>query len=257
MSTRKIIVGLCICLFVIVFADRTLSQTRRGERTRRTINTNPLGARRRISRQQTMHRRRMRQLDRRIQEEQARVEELKRSGFAKSLDEFRKQELGVTEQQWKVLKPKIERITDIFNRGNAYMRPRYYKRSSSSYSYSGGSVGGSIGSTDGNVNVVEKWETSERDDNQPVTKSEEGWEWERSFKDKAPGKLTECERVCEELLGLLEDENSTREEIERKVEALRKTRRKTNEQMTKARQELEKGLNLRQEAVLVLMRYLY
>ncbi len=256
MSTRKMIIGLCICLFVIVCVDRTLSQTRRGRRAGRTTDMSNWATQRARQRRK-MHERRIQQLERQIQEEQARVEELKRSGFAKSLDEFRKQELGVTERQWKVLKPKLEKITNIWDRGNAYIRPKYYKRSSSSYAYSSGFTSSSVGSAGGKVNVIEQKETSKQDSRQPVTKFEEGWEWERLPERKAPGELTECERVCEELLELLEDENSTREEIERKIEALRKIRREASEQMDKARQELRKGLNLRQEATLVLMRYLY
>ena len=256
MSTRKMIIGLCICLFVIVFSDRTLSQTRRGERAGRTTDMSDWAARRARQRQK-MHERRVRQLEMQREQEQARIEELKRSGFAKSQDEFKRQELGVTEQQWKVLKPKLDRITDIWDRGNAYIRPKYYKRSSSSYTYSSGLTSSSVGLTGGKVNVIEQRETSKQDNRQPVTKFEEGWEWERSSGRKAPDEMTKSERICEELLELLEDENSTREEIESKVEALRKVRRKTSEQMDKARQELRKGLNLRQEALLVLMRHLY
>lgn len=256
MSTRKMIIGLCICLFVIVFAGRTLSQTRRSERARRTTDMRDWAAQRARQRQKK-NEQWVRQLEKQREQEYARIEELKRNGLAKSLDEFKRQEFGVTEQQWKVLKPKLDKITDIWERGKAYIRPKYYQRSSSSYTYSGGFADSSVGLEDGKANVIEQWETPKQDNPQPVTKFEEGWEWERSFEGKAPNELTEIERICEELLELLEDENSTREEIENKVKALQKIRLQTKEQVAKAQQEVKKELNLRQEAMLVLMLHLY
>ena len=91
---------------------------------------------------------------------------------------------------------------------------------------------------------------------QSIPKVEEGWKWSKSWEDKAPNELTEGERTCEELLLLMEDKDSKQEEIEQKVEALREIRKEASKQLAKAQQELREVVTFRQEATLVLMRYL-
>jgi len=74
---------------------------------------------------------------------------------------------------------------------------------------------------------------------------------------KAASKLTKAERLSEEILELIEDKNSRPEEIEQKMETLRKIRQEANKQLSKARQELREVLTFRQEATLIMMRELY
>ena len=69
--------------------------------------------------------------------------------------------------------------------------------------------------------------------------------------------MTEGERIAEELIDLLEDENSKEEEIRQKIDALQRAREKARRAKPKAQQELRKVLTTpRQEAVFLLMGYI-
>jgi hypothetical protein len=63
MSTRKMIIGLCICLFLIVFAGQTLSQTQRDERAGKRTDMSDWASRE-TEQWQKMHERRMQQWQR-------------------------------------------------------------------------------------------------------------------------------------------------------------------------------------------------
>ena len=64
--------------------------------------------------------------------------------------------------------------------------------------------------------------------------------------------LTEGEKTCEELLVLLDDENSKQQDIEQKIDALRRARENAAKELVKARQELREVLTARQQSRLVL-----
>jgi len=71
---------------------------------------------------------------------------------------------------------------------------------------------------------------------------------------KAPDEMTEGEKIVEELIDLLEDENSKKEEIRRKIDALQQARDRAREALPKARRELAAVLTSpRQEAIFLLM----
>ena len=158
------------------------------------------------------------------------LEKQSRRESAKSADESMKQALRETEQQWKVIKPRLDRVKYLSKQARVSITPQSYKRSRSS----GGSP----------------------DNQQSVTKVEEGWKWTKAWEKKAPAELTEGERICEELLELIEDKNSKQEEIEQKIEAFREERKKAGIQLANAQQELREVITFRQEATLVLMRLL-
>jgi membrane-bound ClpP family serine protease len=76
-------------------------------------------------------------------------------------------------------------------------------------------------------------------------------------KAKAPDELTEGEKIAEEFIDLLENENAKEEEIRRKIDALQRAREKARKQLPEARKELAAVLTSpRQEAVLLLMGYI-
>ncbi|MHC4535006.1 MAG: hypothetical protein ACYS6K_13740 [Planctomycetota bacterium] len=229
MSIRKMIIGLFVCLSVTVFASQTLSQTRIAGRTRETpdwILRKDMTSEQINIEQQKRSRQQQMQNKKRIEQlrKQSRIESAKRT------DESMREALRATEQKWKVIKPRLDKVKYLTKQAQVSMTPASYRRSR-----------GSGGSSN---------------NRQPVPNVEEGWKWSKAWEKKAPGELTEGERICEELLELLEDKGSKQEEIEQKVEALREARKETGKQLAKAQEELREVLTFRQEATLVLMRYL-
>lgn len=254
MSTRKMIIGLFICLSIAVFAGQTLSQARGPDGTREATKQDSWGQQRlREWQKMDEQRRQQRKIQREKQQEQ--WEKRMRSESAKRAAESMKQALRATEQQWKVIKPRLDKVEYLASQARVSIVPHSYRRSRRyGGSRNSAGAGGSAGS---GANINEKTETSKPNNRQPVTKIEEGWKWSRPWESKAPSELTEGERICEELLELLEDKNSKPQEIEQKIEALRKVRQETKKQLAKAQQELREVLTFRQEATLVLMLFLY
>ena len=165
---------------------------------------------------------------------------------ARARDEAMRQLLGASERQWAIIKPKMENVRAI--------RAQQWRSA----------IGLSYFMDDPNSNS---------DNAASQSKYKYSWKWSRPSEHKKSDKagsisnktfsileskesaeLTESEKICEELLGLLEDEHSNKpeEHIRQKVEALRKIRRKGKEELTKAQQELREVLTtVRQEAALV------
>jgi hypothetical protein len=229
MPTRKMIIGLFACLSIVVFTSQTLSLTQIADKTKEIPNLNQqrnmtseqinMEQLKRIQQWQMQNKKRIEQLEKRTQNESAK----------RTADSMR-QALGVTERQWKLIKPRLDKVEYLMKQAKISMTPASYRRSR-----------GSSGSPN---------------NKQPAPKVEEGWKWSKAWEKKAPAELTEGERICEELLKLLEDKNSKQEEIELKVEALRQARKEAGKQLAKAQQELREVLTFRQEATLVLIRYL-
>ena len=228
MSIRKMIIGLFVCLSVAVFANQTLSQTQRPDRTTEMPDWIP----RSNMTQEQIHRAHQKRSQQRQlqnkkeieqQRKQSRIESEKRTA------ESMRQALRATERQWKSIKPRLDKVKYLSKQAKVSMTPGYYRRSRGS----------------GGPN-----------NQQSVPRVEEGWKWSKAWGKKAPGELSEGERTCEELLELLEDKGSKQEEIEQKVEALREVRKEAGKQLAQAQQELRKVLTFRQEATLVLMQYL-
>jgi len=140
--------------------------------------------------------------------------------------------LRPTEEQWKVIKPKLEKVRHL----------RDLKRSTVNLFLTSASVSGTGSSRSANVPT---------------------WQWNISWKDKAPAKLTEAQKIANELMDLVDNKYTQAEEFKRKMVALRKSRskeepekKKKKEELSKARQELREVLTTRQEAALVLMGWL-
>jgi hypothetical protein len=85
------------------------------------------------------------------------------------------------------------------------------------------------------------------------------WQWKNSWKDKAQDELTEAQRLARQLIDLVERKDVAQGTLKRTMDALRKARQQEPElqrQLAEARRELREGLTPRQEAALVLMRWL-
>jgi Spy/CpxP family protein refolding chaperone len=173
-------------------------------------------------------------------------------------NQFIKQILEVTEEQWKVIEHKINKIYFLRNQSSISMG---FGGSGGSYSgtsggsssgagsssgsgyRTGGSSGGSSGgyamrggSSSGSGGSAQFWG---------------GPTWRLADRE-----LTEGEKACEKLFELLQDKNSRPEKIKQKMDALHQAREKAKNQLAKVRQELREILNSRQEAKLVLLEVL-
>jgi len=74
---------------------------------------------------------------------------------------------------------------------------------------------------------------------------------------KTTDEMTECERIAEELIDLLEDEKSTDEQIKKKIDALQQARDKAREALLQAKKELAEVLTTpRQEAIFLIRGYI-
>jgi len=264
MSTRNIIIGLVVCLSIAVSIDQTLSQTPRSKQTARRPDLkrlrNMTPEQRQKELEQRMRKQRMetqQRLKQRIKEREQNREQRQRDS-QKRQEQSMKEALGVTEEQWKLIKPRLEKVQNLARQANISISLLSYgtgsgsgRRSSSNRGRTGG-YGGGGGSS---VNV--RTAPSKPSNEEKYSSSQSGWRWYRPSERKAPDKLTEGERICEELLKLIGDKNSRPEEIEQKMEALRKIRQEAKKQLAKAQQELREVLTFHQEAALIMMRRLY
>ena len=133
--------------------------------------------------------------------------------------------LGATEERWKLIQPKLKKVQDLRDQATSVV-----------------GAGVSAGSSDSRTGP-----------------SGPALQWKRPWKDKALNELTEAQRLARHLRALLERKDTTPQAFRRKISHLRKARSKEAEiekQLAEARRELREILTTREEAVLVLLRWL-
>jgi len=215
----------------------------------------------RQQRQQELEQRRLKQqLERQLK---------KKIGPAKNQVESMKQALRATEEQWKAIKPKLDKVRELRNRANVSIRLMcvgvgvgvsgmggssvvdkgfgrgFMSGSMSGFGGSGGFGGGQIvqkrggaGGSSGPIHIYSSWR------------------WSRPSQNRGFENLNEGEKICEELFRLLEDKNSELEQIRQKMEALQKFRQEAKKELAIAQQELRQLVTPHQEAALVMMQLL-
>ena len=215
MTKQRIILVSVVCFSLTVFAGQTLSWTRSSKRTFiPQVGPDPKSLRG-LTREERKKEYRKAIEEWQFQRSQQRLkegEERMRLMWREAL----KRLLRVTEQQWRLIKPKYEaelapdREARVCARGSGGNEQSFYWIRRSEIS-SGGRA-------------------------------------------KTLDEMTEGEKIVEELIDLLENESSKDEEIRRKIDALQHAREKAKGQLPKARQELRKVLMTpRQEAVFLLL----
>jgi hypothetical protein len=260
MAKRRIIFGALICLLTAAFVSQTLSQTTRNDPQRDKAyyehlrNMTPAQRQREFER-----RRRQRQMEtqqwheqRMKDREQNRVQRQRES--KKRQDEAIRQALGSTPEQWKIIKPRLEKVKNLTDYSISIITfggsSGSGEQRTSTQRGTGGYAGRGIGGT--NTSRVPPGPN-----NKEEFSSNYGWKLLKPSDRKAASRLTKGERLTEEILKLIEDRNSSNEEIERKMETLLEIRQENDRLRSKARQELRKVLTQRQEATLIMMRELY
>ena len=142
--------------------------------------------------------------------------------------------LGVNEEQRKVIKPKLDKVRNLRLRVKISMRAGWAPQRKP----------GSTGPEYMDPKYLHEW----------------SWRWSKPSDNKGPNELTESDKIIEELINLVKDKNTTAEEFNLKMDALREIRsrqeaekKRKKDELTKALQELREVLTTRQEAALVLM----
>jgi hypothetical protein len=265
MSTRKKFLGLVVCFFLAVFIGSTLSQTPRPNYQLEPINNELLQS---MNHEQRRRYFEQRAKQREIERQQRQVQNEKRSmRIAKGLEQNQgqrqietkkcqeqamKEALKATDEQWKLIKPRLERVKELVRLSEVSLG--IYTHGVASAGGAGGFSGGGGGTSDSGSSRGAATE-SKNESSRGSFQFASGWS--RPSYRKSPEEMNEGERACEELLDVLENKSSKPEEIEQKMENLRNIRQKANEELIKARQELRDVLTYRQEAALIMMWWLH
>jgi transposase len=136
--------------------------------------------------------------------------------------------LGATDEQWKLIKPKLERVRQLRDRARSSVNLLL-------------TMSNTAGSARG------------RNPSAPR------WTWMVPWKDKGPSELTETQRAANRLMALVDRNDTRAAQFQRAMTDLRKARREdagTKRQLAQARKDLRDALTPRQEAALVLMGWL-
>jgi hypothetical protein len=251
MSIRKIIIGLFVCFSLMLFISRTLSQTSEmpeyptdfgNEQQITSGETQERFAQRRAEMEERKAKRKA-EMEERFAQQGADAEERRTQRIAeieermaqqkaeieKREEEAMKQALGADERQWRIIKPKLEKVKEYKEQASICIGlPFSGNFTGNSQSFAGG-YQYQFGFSSGAVG--------------PMT----------STFTQANSRESKGEKICRELLATLENPNSSAQEIERKVTALQEYRAEAAKQLIKAQRELREVLKLRQQARLVLM----
>lgn len=247
---------------------------------------------RQMNEQQMQMMRNQEEFRQRMEEQRARDAERRRTVDEYS-DEAYQEAVGATPEQWKAIKPPLERIRklkdiphidiDVYWVGGSggYRVESFVEtadggrstaNASGQFSATQGvrtdsdstarSRGGAIrGAASGHGRAVAGGATHvEVQTPGPVRKQvgdvNLGWQWQRPSLTKGADTLSESEQTCEQLLDALEAGNPDPDQLRRQVEALRRAREQRQRELQQARQQLREAVTPEQEARLILMGHL-
>ena len=152
------------------------------------------------------------------------------------------QTLGVDEQQWKIIAPKLKRVKHYREQAFIGTKPPFQSSFSSFGTGPGGPQGGG-GFAGGGASFQFQAGGS-------MSGMGGGSMTPMGDPDRP---LTDGERIIEELQWLLHDLEPNPTDVRQKMNELRKAREKAFQQWVRAQEDLRKVLNLRQEATLMMM----
>lgn len=182
---------------------------------------------------------RMQQMQGRFQDMQRLVEESKNDAI--------RQNLGVSDQQWARIKPRIDLIERLKAETNASIEPGSFGGGSSVVGGGGNFGGGWSGgfTTFGSSGPGQSWSRTETF----------GPGGSRSTRNST-GEPSQAEILCEELYGLIQAPAAPPAQVAQKVAALRQAKQRAANQLQRERAQLRALVNPRQEAALIAMGYL-
>jgi hypothetical protein len=138
--------------------------------------------------------------------------------FRQQMSDRMKQDLGATDEEWKVLQPRIEKVQTLSRQTR------------------GGGMGSLFGGRRGGGPGGDKREGDKREGDRPTSDQPQ----------------SEVEKKVEALQKVLENKDAKPEEIKVSLAALREARAKARLDLEAAQEELRKVITLRQEGHLVL-----
>lgn len=204
------------------------------------------------------HMRQMQEMQRDMEEMQRQAEENKNRAL--------QQAVGASDEQWRRLKPKLERILQLKAESEVSLRPdsgdggnfQSVRFGNPSGGGMGGGFmsfggGGGFGGPPGNFAPVDIL-----DSNTPAGRSTPGSSSMGSWttNSKSVTEMSEGEVLCQELQQLLQGQNVPPAAISQKVASLRRVRAQARDNLAKARQELRTMVAPNQEPALIMMGYL-
>ncbi len=267
MLRHKIALGLVVCLFTAGWVGQTLCQTQGPAQPRSRPDSRQsqqllLEQKKKEFERQTAEKRERQ--DRWMAERRKEFEQQARdsaNGKNQRRNEFIKHTLALTEEQWKVIEPKINKVYFLADQAGIKIEFSGGGGGFGAGAGSGTSVNPAGGATSTGTGT-NGWQTVQSSTSSSTVSgggggggagSGVGQGWSGPLWRLADRELTEGEKTCEELLLLLEDKNSKQADVDQKVDVLRRARENAAKELTKARQELREVLTVRQQARLVLM----
>ena len=241
MSTRKVILGLAVCLVLGVFAQRLLSQGvrsggfsgRSGSVQSRSTRPQRMPGQPDFERMQKMSPEEKMQYFQQLAEEQRRAME-EQEAIAMQ------QSLGANDEQWKVIEPRLKKVKHYREQAFIGTKSPFQSNLSSFNTGPGGAQDFSRGFTGG---FQFQAGGSTQGTMAPNSTGRQNFD----------GPVSDGEIICEELERLLYDPQTTPEQVSQKLDALRIAREKARKQWVAAQQQLREVLDFRQQARLVLM----
>jgi hypothetical protein len=154
-----------------------------------------------------------------------------------------KQALGVNEEQWRIIKPKLDKVKACREQASVNIGlPFSSNFVSSTNAQQGDGFGGGFqfqfGGSGGGSNM---------------TVPDSSFQSQSNFQNQPSRRETQGERICRELNALLDNFNSPPEAIRQKMLELQQARANAKKQLAQAQKELRAVLTLHQQARLVLM----
>lgn len=237
MTKRRIVFMLVLCFSMALLAVQALSQVPSSSGSARGSDAE---RRRKMAdaerRRESAERRRQRELKNKELAKEGRGllidRETKRKKTAERRKEFTVQKwaLGATPEQWTLIKAKLEEVRRLKEQAKSTIRVVL-----------AGSIASETGRKTGAGTTA------------PL------WQWKDPWKAKPPDEMTEAQRLGEQLVALLGRNSTTPEAFRLKMDALRKARTQEAElrrQLSEVQRDLREMLTPRQEAALVLMKWL-
>ena len=215
MSTRKVILGLAVCLLIGLFGSKLHSQSTGSGRARG--GSDSVDQFNRMS-----HQERMAQMQKKMEDQRKWIEEQKTRSM--------QQALGVDEQQWKIIERKLQKVQAC--RDEAFVGTQFPFQSGFTSGNGPGGVAGFQFQFGGTMQGNTFQSSSSIDPDRP---------------------LTDGEAILKELQSLVQDPQTSPDEITRGLNALRQARARGKKKWALAQQELRQVLNLRQQATLTMM----